>query len=96
MNQYPKWFLALIFPNVIIPIGTMIFYVFGGVTPFGQPDSHVFRFLLYLLMQLFWVLPVCSFFLSLFLWGNTFERAAIGTGVIGLLVSLTSIALLVV
>ena len=95
MHQYPKWLLALIFPNVIIPVGTMVFYVFGGLHPFGQTDSTFVNFLLYLLTQLFWIFPILTFFASLFLWGNTFERASVVSAVLGLLVSAASIFLLV-
>ena len=45
-------------------------------------------------MQLFWLLPIGSFFGSLFLWGNLKERPAIITAVVGLLISLTSILLI--
>lgn len=94
MDQYPKWFLALIFPNVLIPVATVVFYLFGNLHPFGRVESPAFSFLIYLLMQLFWLLPIGSFFGSLFLWGNLKEHAAIITAVVGLLISLTSILLI--
>ena len=94
MDQYSKWFLALIFPNVLIPVATVVFYLFGNLHPFARVESPAFSFLLYLLMQLFWLLPIGSFFGSLFLWGNLKERPAIITAVVGLLISLTSILLI--
>lgn len=94
MNQYPKWLLALSFTNVFIPVGTLIFFLFGGVNLFDTQDSTILDILQYLLLQLFWLLPLASFFATLFLWGNTHERAAITTSIVGLLISLTSIFLL--
>ena len=94
MNQYPKWLLALSFPNVLIPVGTLIFFLFGGVTLFDTHDSTILDILQYILLQLFWLLPLASFFATLFLWGNTHERAAITTSIVGLLISFTSIFLL--
>jgi len=94
MNQYPKWLLALSFPNVLIPVGTLIFFLFGGVTLFDPHDSTILDILQYILLQLFWLLPLASFFATLFLWGNAQERAAMVTTIVGLLISITSIALL--
>ncbi len=95
MNQYPKWLLALTFPSVIIPAGTMIFFLFGGVHIFGTSDVAALNFLLYLLTQLFWLLPIALFFLSLFLWGWTHERAAVITATLSLLISLSSLGVLI-
>ena len=74
MNQYPKWLLALSFPNVFIPVGTLIFFLFGGVTLFDTQDSTILDILQYLLLQLFW-LPASSQLLCKpsFLWGNTHD-----------------------
>ena len=94
MNQYPKWLLALSFPNVLIPVGTLIFFLFGGVTLFDTHDSTILDVIQYILLQLFWLLPLASFFATLFLWGNAQERAAVVTTIVGLLISITSIALL--
>lgn len=94
MNQYPKWLLALSFPNVFIPVGTLIFFLFGGVTLFDTNGNTMLDILQYALLQLFWLFPLASFFATLFLWGNMRERAAIVTTIIGLCISLTSIYLL--
>lgn len=94
MNQYPKWLLAISFPNVLIPIGTLIFFLFGGVTLFDCNSSTFLDVIQYILLQLFWLLPLASFFATLFLWGNAQERAAVVTTIVGLLISITSIALL--
>ncbi len=95
MEQYPKWFLALLFPSVLIPIGTIVFYLFGNLHPFGNINNPFIDFLVYLLLQLFWLLPIAGFFTSLFLWGNVKERTAIITAIVGLLISLTSILLII-
>lgn len=94
MNQYPKWLLALSFPNVLIPVGTLIFFLFGGVTLFDTRDNLLLDIVQYALLQLLWLFPLLSFFATLFFWGNMRERAAVVSAVIGLLVSLTSIFLL--
>lgn len=95
MNQYPKWLLALNFPNVIIPIGTMIFYLFGNLQLLGHYELWLFNFLAYVGMQLLWVLPIGSFFVSLYLWGTIHEKAATVVGLLGLLISIASILLLI-
>lgn len=94
MQQYPKWLLALSFPNVFIPVGTLIFFLFGGVTLFATNGSTFLDILQYAILQLFWLLPLLSFFATLFLWGNTHERAAVVVTIIGLCLSISSIALL--
>ena len=39
MSQYPKWFLAINFPNIIFAMATTTFFMFGGVHPFGDVDA---------------------------------------------------------
>ena len=78
MDQYPKWFLAINFPNVIIAMGMMIFLMFGGLHPLGEVSSLFWSFMLYLITQLLWVLPIALFFISIFAWGWARERLAIG------------------
>lgn len=95
MNQYPKWLLALDFPNVIIPIGTMIFYLFGNLNLLGHYDFWLFNFLAYVVTQLLWIFPVGCFFLTLYLWGTIQEKASVIVASVGLLVSITSVLLLI-
>lgn len=92
MDQYPKWFLALTFPNVIVPLVTMVFLMFGGVHPFGDVDSLFWSFLIYLFTQFLWLLPVALFFISLFAWGGMRERIAIATSLAGWLVNAIAIS----
>lgn len=94
MKQYPKWLLALTFPSVIIPMGTMIFYLFGEVYPFGKADDTYLNFLFYLLSQLLWLFPIGGFFCSLFLWGWMREKLSVAIATLSLLVALTSVWLL--
>lgn len=91
MNQYPKWFLALTFPNILIPFVTMIFLMFGGVHPFGDVDSMFWSFMIYIINQLFWLLPAALFFISLFCWANIREKMAIGTAIAGWVVNIGAI-----
>lgn len=95
MDQYPKWLLALTFPNIIIPIGTMIFYLFGNLQLLGHYESWFLNFFAYLLTQLLWILPVGCFFTSIYLWGTIHEKASVIVASLGLLISVTSIFLLI-
>lgn len=92
MDQYPKWFLALNFPNVIIALGTMVFFLFGGIHPFGTVDSMFWNFLIYIFTQLLWVLPCGLFFFSLMSWGMIREKLAIGTAIGGWAVNIAALA----
>lgn len=83
MHQYPKWFLALNFPNVIIAMVTMIFFMFGGVHPFGDVDSLFWSFIIYIFNQLLWVVPIALFFISVIAWGGVREKLAVGTAIAG-------------
>lgn len=84
MSQYPKWFLALNFPNIIIPVFvTMICLMFGGVHPFGNVDSWFWSFIIYIFTQIFWIFPVALFFISTLAWGGMREKIAIGTALAG-------------
>ena len=83
MSQYPKWFLALNFPNIIIPMIVMIFYMFGGVHPFGDVDNFFWSFVIYIFTQLLWIVPIILFFISLISWGWIREKIALVTACVG-------------
>ena len=40
-------------------------YLFGGVMPFGTSQNAIARFGLYMASQLFWLVPVFMFFVSI-------------------------------
>ena len=90
MSQYPKWFLAISFPNVIVAMMLMIFFLFGGIHPFGDVDALFWSFLLYLFTPLLWRVPVVLFFLSIFAWGWARERLAVGCCVAGWVVNIAA------
>lgn len=92
MDQYPKWFLALNFPNVLIALGTMVFFLFGGIHPFGSYDSMFWNFIVYILTQLLWVMPCVLFFFSLMSWGMIREKLAIGVAIGGWIINAISLA----
>lgn len=95
MKQYPKWLLALLAPSLLIPLLTMVFYLFGAMFILGITDSpSLIEWVGVVLLQLFWITPLCCFFLSLFLWGWMREFAAKVTAIIGLVISLFSVPLL--
>lgn len=93
MSQYPKWFLAISFPNVIVAMMLMIFFLFGGIHPFGDVDALFWSFILYLFTQLLWIVPVVLFFLSIFAWGGARERLAVGCCVAGWVVNIAAFLL---
>lgn len=94
MNQYPKWLLALNFPNIILAFVTMTLLMFGGTHPFGRVDSTFWSFFVYLITQLLWILPILTFFISLLCWGYTRYKLAVGTAVFGWGINLATLALI--
>lgn len=94
MNQYPKWLLALNFPNILLAFVTMTFLMFGGVHPFGKIDSMFWSFMVYLITQLLWLFPILTFFFSLFSWGYTREKIAVGTAIAGWVINLLTLYLI--
>ena len=91
MDQYPKWFLALNFPNVIIPLGTMIFFMFGGVHPFGDVENWFWSFMIYMFCQLFWIAPIALFFASSVAWGWIREKMSLVLCAFGWIINLVAI-----
>lgn len=95
MRQYPVWLLVLLAPTILVPVGTLVFFLFGNVLLWPESDSTLLNVLQYLLIQLFWIGPIISFFVSLFFWGWARERSAVYTAIGGLLLTAASIAVLV-
>lgn len=93
MSDFPKWLLALAGTN-LLPILICPLFLFGGLKPFGTTDYAVVNFLLYIVVQLLWIVPTVLFFLSLHLWRKCFELPAIVIAAIGLLITLADIVLL--
>lgn len=91
MSQYPKWFLAINFPNVIIPLFTMVFFMFGGIHPFGDVDSWFWSFFIYLFTQFLWILPIALFFISIISWGWIREKIALATCSIAWIINIVAI-----
>lgn len=94
MDQYPKWFLALNFPNVLIALVTMIFFMFGGVHPFGDVDNMFWSFIIYIFTQLFWLLPLALFFISVLSWGWAREKVALWVAGAGWAINLAALYIL--
>lgn len=95
MNQYPKWLLLLLAPTVLIPIGTLVFFLFGDVRLWPATENVWSDVLHYVLLQLFWLGPIAGFFISLFFWGWMRERASIITALFALLLTAASVIVLV-
>lgn len=94
MKDFPKWMLALAGTN-LIPILLCPFYLFG-LQPFGTSESGTLRFLLYLLTNLLWIVPIALFFVSLTLYRRCYVLPAVTVAVIGLLFTVADIWLLFV
>ena len=52
MRQYPVWLLILLAPTILVPVGTLIFFLFGNVLLWPESDSTLLNILQYLLIQL--------------------------------------------
>lgn len=87
MSDFPKWMLALAGVN-LLPVVLSMFYLFGA-TPFGTSESSFIRFLLYVLTQMLWLVPLLLFFFSLDLYRRGYERIGITLASIGCLITIT-------
>ncbi len=89
MKDFPKWMLALAGVN-LLPLLIAPFYMFGGLHPFGTTEWAVVNFLLYLLTNLIWLVPIWLFFVSLDFYRRGFERTGIAIAVGGILLTAVS------
>lgn len=80
MSDYPKWLLALAGVS-LLPLLACPLYIWGA-QPFGTSDSHFIRFLLSLLTQLLWIVPLTLFFVCLELYRRGWERAGIAVAAV--------------
>ena len=77
----------------LLPVVLSMFYLFGA-TPFGTSESPFIRFLLYVLTQMLWLVPLLLFFFSLDLYRRGYERIGITLASIGCLITITGTILL--
>lgn len=64
MKEFPKYLLALAFFNCL-PVLLSVFFLFGGVHPFGLTANKWINMLFYLLTNLLWIVPIATFFVGL-------------------------------
>lgn len=95
MYQYPKWLLCILLPSLLIPIGTSIFYLFGGIHFYPEKENVVFCIIQYVVIQLLWLLPLVLFFSSLYLCKQGKERASYIIALVALLLCSISIVVLI-
>ena len=90
MKDYPKWLLALAFLN-IIPIFLSVFFLFRGL--FKAPSSWgaFIGLLIYLLVNLLWILPIVAFFIGLNDYRRGFQKRGTAILVLGNLLTLLDI-----
>lgn len=91
MKDFPRWMLALAF-TCLVPILICPLYLFGGLHLFGTTNYTLVNFLLYLLQNLLWVVPIGAFFLSLDLYRRGFERMGVAIAILGIVLAALSIA----
>lgn len=77
----------------LLPVVLSMFYLFGA-TPFGTSESSFIRFLLYVLTQMLWLVPLLLFFFSLDLYRRGYGRIGITLASIGCLITITGTILL--
>ena len=90
MKDYPKWLLAFAFLN-IIPVFLSVFFLFGGL--FKAPSSWgtFIGLLIYLLVNLLWILPILAFFIGLNDYRRGFQKRGTAILVLGNLLTLLDI-----
>ena len=93
MREFPKWLLALAF-LCLVPVFLSVFFLFGGVHPFGRAGGGLSGVALYFLTQFLWVLPVVAFFLGLDRWRRGYERLGLCILLAGLALTIADVFLL--
>ena len=90
MKDYPKWLLDLAFLN-IIPVFLSVFFLVGGL--FNAPSSWgaFIGLLIYLLVNLLWILPIVAFFIGLNDYRRGFQKRGTAILVLGNLLTLLDI-----
>lgn len=86
MRDLPKWMIALAGTG-LLPLTVAPFYLLGAVRPFGTSDTGWLRFLLFVLANLLWLVPVVLFFVSLDFYRRGFRRTGVVVAVAGLLLA---------
>lgn len=94
MKDFPKWMLALAGFN-LLPLLLAPFYLFGGLHPFGTSEWMAVSFVLYLLTNLIWLVPVWLFFVSLDFYRRGYERIGVAIAIAGALLTVVSGLLLI-
>ncbi|MBR1387268.1 MAG: hypothetical protein IJ553_02530 [Alloprevotella sp.] len=73
MKDFPRWVLALAFFN-LIPVLLSVFFLFGGIAPFGTSSHALVRLLLYVCANLLWLVPALTFFFGLDIYRRGWEK----------------------
>jgi len=71
MQGFPKWLLVAAFACAALGLIESIFFLFGGLAPFGK------GLLAYALTQLIWLLPISAFFVGLRQWDHRRKTLAV-------------------
>lgn len=90
MKDYPKWLLTLAFLN-IIPIFLSVFFLFGGLFKAPSGRGTFIGLLVYLLVNLLWILPIVAFFIGLNDYRRGFQKRGTAILVLGNLLTLLDI-----
>ena len=93
MKEFPKKILALAFFN-LIALFLSIFFLFGGVLSPNNEVGDVVRLLIYISVQLLWILPVSSTFIGLNQYRLGFPKRSLLILISGSLMTLACVVLL--
>ena len=93
MKEFPKKILALAFFN-LIALFLSIFFLFGGLLSPKNEVGDFVRLLIYIGVQLLWILPVASTFIGLNLYRLGFPKRSFAILIAGSLMTLGCIVLL--
>lgn len=89
MRDFPRWLLALSFVS-LVPLLLCPLFLFGA-HPFGTSESTFVSFLLYVLTQLLWLVPIVLFFTGLELYRRGAEWAGIAIEAVSAAASIAAI-----
>lgn len=89
MKLFPWWMLLLAGIS-LLPVFLIPFYLFGGLHPFGVSENAVLSFLLYVLTNLLWLVPVVLFFVSLDLYCKGRRARGVAVAILGVVLTVVS------
>lgn len=84
-RAYPKWLVGTMGLN-FLSLLLSPFFLFGGINPYE--GGGILRFVGFVAVNLFWVVPCLCFFFALDIWGKGHKTLGIAIGVMGIAVTI--------